>query len=267
MILSNIHTHTTFCDGKNTPEEIVLYAIDHGFDSVGFSGHVYTPLDLRYCMKDTEGYIKAVNDLRGRYKDKIGIFLGIEEDAYAACDRSRFDYIIGSCHYLKVGDEYLPIDSSLEKFKVCLEAMNGDTLLLAENYYSAFCDYLLRRRPDVIGHFDLITKFDEKDGLRFLGDRRYFDIAKKYINIALQSGAIFEVNTGAISRGYRTSPYPHEELLYEIKKADGRVTLSSDSHRADTLDFFFDEARAILKDIGFCEVQVLVDGGFVGDKI
>lgn len=266
-MLSNLHTHTTFCDGKNTPEEIVLYAIDRGFDSIGFSGHVYTPLDLRYCMKDTEGYIKAVSELRERYRDRIGIFLGIEEDAFAVCDRVRLDYIIGSCHYLKVGDNCLPIDSGIERFRMCLEAMNNDTLLFAESYYSAFCDYLLRRRPNIIGHFDLITKFDEKNGLRFLGDRQYFDIAKKYVKVALQCGAVFEVNTGAISRGYRTSPYPHEELLYEIKRAGGKVTISSDSHRVDTLDFYFNETRSILKDIGFREVQILTEGGFVDDKI
>lgn len=267
MILSNLHTHTPFCDGKSSAEETVLSAICRGFDSVGFSGHGYTPFDLRYCMRDTEGYISEVNDLRRRYRDKIKIFLGIEEDAFSPCERRRFDYVIGSCHYLKVGERYLPIDSSPEYFKKCLEAFEYDTLRLAESYYCVFCDYLLRRKPDIIGHFDLITKFDEKDGMRFLGDRRYLDIAKKYVKVALKSGAIFEVNTGAISRGYRTSPYPHEELLYEIKKADGRVTLSSDSHSAETLDFFFDEARAILKEVGFEKVQVLTDGGFVGDKI
>ncbi len=30
-ILQNLHTHTCFCDGKDTPEEIVLTAIETGF--------------------------------------------------------------------------------------------------------------------------------------------------------------------------------------------------------------------------------------------
>lgn len=53
-MLANFHTHSTFCDGKNTPEEIVLAALEKGFVSIGFSSHGYTPYDLRYCMKDTE---------------------------------------------------------------------------------------------------------------------------------------------------------------------------------------------------------------------
>ena len=37
----NLHTHSTFDDGKNTIEETVLSAIEKGFDSIGFSGHAY----------------------------------------------------------------------------------------------------------------------------------------------------------------------------------------------------------------------------------
>ena len=29
----DLHMHTTFCDGKNTPEEMVLSAIDKGLET------------------------------------------------------------------------------------------------------------------------------------------------------------------------------------------------------------------------------------------
>ena len=54
-MLSNLHTHSTFCDGVNTPEEIVKSAVERGFSSVGFSGHGYTDFDLCYCMKNPAG--------------------------------------------------------------------------------------------------------------------------------------------------------------------------------------------------------------------
>ena len=50
MILSNFHTHTSFCDGKNTPEELVLYAIEQGCAELGFSGHSYVDFDKESCM-------------------------------------------------------------------------------------------------------------------------------------------------------------------------------------------------------------------------
>ena len=40
--LQNLHTHTTYCDGRDTPVEMIESAIAQGFDSIGFSGHSYT---------------------------------------------------------------------------------------------------------------------------------------------------------------------------------------------------------------------------------
>ena len=61
----NLHSHTTFCDGKNSAEEMVVSAIDHGFDVFGFSGHSYTPFDESYCMSlsGTVEYRKEIERL------------------------------------------------------------------------------------------------------------------------------------------------------------------------------------------------------------
>ena len=160
-MLANFHTHTVFCDGKNTPEEIVISAIEKGFRTIGFSGHGYTPFDLRYCMKDTDGYVAEISRLKMAYGKDIEILLGVEEDAFSPVDRDRFDYIIGSSHYVRVEEEYLPVDSGVDYFKKCLDAFGGDAIRFAEAYYGAFCDYIKARRPDIIGHFDLVTKYDD----------------------------------------------------------------------------------------------------------
>lgn len=261
-MLCNYHTHTIYCDGKNTPEEVVVAAIQKGFYSIGFSGHAYTSYDLSYCMKDTLGYINEINNLKKKYADKIQIYLGIEEDSAEYVNRSNFDYILGSCHYLHIGDNHYPIDSDYDGFKECLKVFDNDVIKLSEHYYSHFVNYISNRKPDIVGHFDLITKFDEVDEMLFLNNPQYIKIAQKYMEIASQNDVIFEVNTGAISRGYRTTPYPQEELLYILKKNNGKVILSSDSHSADTLDFYFEESQKILRDAGFDHVYELDKGIF-----
>ena len=261
--LSNFHTHTTFCDGKDTPETVVLAAIDKGFTELGFSGHGYTPYDSRYCMKDTGSYIAEIKRLKREYRGKINIFLGTEEDAFSPVDRARYDYVIGSCHYYRIGNEYLPIDSGIDYFNKCLDAFGHDLVRMAEVYYSEFTSYLKNRRPDIIGHFDLITKYDELAEPYFLGTPEYTKIAEKYTLVALGCGSIFEVNTGAISRGYRSNPYPAENLLHILKKNDAKIILSADSHRADTIDYYFNEARRYLYDIGFRTAYTLSDNGFL----
>ena len=122
---------------------------------------------------------------------------------------------------------------------------------------------MLSRKPDVIGHFDLITKFDEKAESIFLENKEYRTIANGYIRLAARAECLFEVNTGAMSRGYRTSPYPSEELLHTLKREGGRVILTSDSHHADTLDFAFDEAKHLVRSVGFEHAYALYNGEFV----
>lgn len=262
-MIANFHTHTVFCDGKNTPEEIILSAIKKGFSAIGFSGHGYTDFDLRYCMKDSCGYIAQVSKLKEKYKNDIEIYLGVEEDAFSPVDRSKFDYIIGSSHYFHINNQYYPIDSNYDYFKKCLEAFNYDIIQLSEVYYNSFCDYIKSRKPDIIGHFDLITKFDELDSPLFLNNTEYNRIAERYIAEAAKSECIFEVNTGAIARNLRSTPYPNENLLYVLKKLNARLILSSDSHNIDTLDFGFDEVKKYLKSIGFSHLFTIHNGEFV----
>ena len=74
--------HTTYCDGNDSPEEMILAAVDMGLDAVGLSGHSYTWFDESYCMsrEGTERYIAEVRELRQKYRDRIRVLLGVELD-------------------------------------------------------------------------------------------------------------------------------------------------------------------------------------------
>lgn len=90
----------------------------------------------------------------------------------------------------------------------------------------------------------------------------YCRLAERYLTEAAKSGCIFEVNTGAISRGWRTAPYPQENLLYALKKLNAPIMINADSHHADTIDCHFAETRDLLRDIGFVKTVVLYDNEF-----
>jgi histidinol-phosphatase (PHP family) len=261
-MLSNLHTHTTFCDGKSTAEETVLEAIKKGFVSLGFSGHGYTAFELTSCMKDEKAYIREIERLKELYKDKIEIYLGTEEDSFAPVDRSKYEYIIGSSHFLKHNGKILPIDLRIECMSECLTAFGGDISAISESYYGSFASYIKSRRPDVVGHFDLLTKYDEKIGPYFLGNPTHDKIAEHFISELGKDGFLFEINTGAIARGYRTTPYPTENLLYKLKNSGSPITLTSDCHNAEYLDCHFKEAKELLRDVGFKEIVILCNRKF-----
>ena len=112
MILSDIHVHTTYCDGKSTVEEIVKKAISMNMTSIGFSSHENVTFDPLYCMtvEGTQKYIDDVNSAKEKYKDKIQIYLGTEKDYLGTPYDYNFDYTIGSVHYFKIGDKYYSYD-------------------------------------------------------------------------------------------------------------------------------------------------------------
>lgn len=266
-MLANYHTHTVFCDGKDTAEEFVAAAINKGFSALGFSGHAPVSFDDSYCMKDVSGYIAEINRLKEKYKKDIEIYLGIEEDCSQLCDRSLFEYVIGSCHYIKIGGRYYSIDGSCEEYDSILQMFQNDPVKLAEEYYKGFCDYITARKPDIVGHFDLLTKFEEKGKSVLFSSKEYNRVAEKYLEYAAKSDCVFEVNTGAIARGYRTSPYPAENLLYVLKKNNSRVIISSDCHSKDFLDCNFKETELLLKDIGFEYIYSFLNNEFVKEKL
>ena len=133
-MLTNFHTHTVFCDGKNTPEEMVLSAIEKGFTALGFSGHGLTSFDPGYCLRDTAGYRAEILRLKECYKDRITIYLGAEEDCLEPVDRSQYEYIIGSSHYVQVGEKIWSVDGKRETFQQLLALFDGEPALIVTRY-------------------------------------------------------------------------------------------------------------------------------------
>ena len=241
----NLHTHTCFCDGKDTPREIVLAALDQGLETLGFSGHSNTPFCLESSMTQAgeTHYRKEILSLKEEFGDRICILLGIEQDFYSNPISKAYDYVIGSVHFLLEDGEYCAVDYSPERFsQIVKEHYRGDVYRFASAYYETVAQVVDRTGCDVVGHFDLITKFNE--GNRFFdeSDPRYLGPALDALDALLQKDVVFEINTGAMSRGYRRTPYPSPIFLHRIAEKRGRVTLSSDAHAKENLLYGFDEA-------------------------
>ena len=238
MERKDLHIHTVFSDGENTPEEMVLAAIEARLDTIGFSDHSYTAFDESWCMKKKKisAYRNEIARLRDKYRDKITIMCGIEQDYYSEEPTAGYDYVIGSVHYLKIGDNYVPVDESAEILIDAAEKyFGGDMYALADVYYSTVSDVVQKTGADIIGHFDLITKFNEQTKLLDENDPRYRASWRRTADELLKTGVPFEINTGAMSRGYRTSPYPSAEIQDYILAKGGKLVLSSDSHSACAL--------------------------------
>ena len=262
MILSNLHTHTVFSDGKQTPRENVEAALARGFASIGISDHGYTHFDLRYCMKKeaVDTYIETLRALKEEYAGRIEVYLGLEYDGYTDLEkRERFDYLIGDCHYVKTSGGYFSVDHCFEGHTaLCNDWFDGDYIAFAKAYYEGYTERMLAVRPEVLGHFDLVTKF----GMIDEASPVYLGYAKEALVACLSVTPFVELNTGLIARGYRTVTCPAPYLWKEVVAHGGKFVLASDSHDIANLDFYFKECAALLKQNGIRSVAVLKNGAF-----
>lgn len=252
MTESNFHTHTSFCDGNDTPEELIKKALEKGCKKIGFSGHSYTAFDESYCMsrEGTELYKKEIRALKEKYSGQIEILLGVEQDYFSKEDTSEYDYVIGSVHYVKKDGLFFPIDLDKESFvKTVNEHYGGDFYALSEDYYALLSEIYEKTKCDIIGHFDLVTKYNEKNNLFDTRNERYINAAYKAIDALCGTGALIEINTGAIARGLREEPYPEELLREYMNKKGFKFIKSSDCHNKEKLLFGFEK-------IGFGKLEM-----------
>ena len=262
MIKTNFHTHTIYCDGKDTPEALVLSAIEKGFSAIGFSGHSYFEIDKSYSMnaESEKLYFSDISSLKDKYKDKIEIFCGIEQDFYSAPSMYQYDYKIGSVHNICKDGEYLIVDGSIAELNDILNRYYGGEFdLFAKDYFSTVCDVVEKTRADIIGHFDLILKNQER--VNYTPTSRFYSYAEEAVHKLLVSNKPFEINTGAMARGYRKEPYPDYRILKMIYEGGGSIIFSSDCHEKKWLDFGFEHAQRLALDVGFEKQAIVTKNG------
>ena len=264
--------HSTWDDGKCSIEEMILASKAAGLKSIGFSVHCPMPFENTWeCPKERLGdYIAEVRVMQAKYAGITDVYLGIEWDATAQdLDLSLYDYVIGSVHEIPVpGGGTRSADSNPETTQSYIrDCFGGDADAAAEAYFAELAKVAEKPETDIVGHFDLLTKFDEQHHFFDENSPRYQKAARAAMEGLVKAGKIFEVNTGAISRGYRTTPYPSAQWLKLLHKMGGKVTVSADAHHTSGVTCAFDLAEQMIRDAGFEEIWVLEGKEFVPMKI
>lgn len=249
---SNLHTHTIYCDGIDTPRELVEAAIELGFDTLGFSGHSYMAWGEGWCMsrESAELYRAEIQRLKREYAGRLNILCGIEQDYYSDTPADGYDYVIGSVHGVLRDGEYLSVDESYEAFcRNVAGHYGGDAYAFIEDYYELVSGVVEKTNADIIGHIDLVTKFNRGGELFDRRHPRYIAASRAAALALVKTGKPFEINTGAMARGLADTPYPAAELMRFIYESGGDFIVTSDCHDKRRLDFGFDVAYALYDEL------------------
>ena len=263
---SSVHCHSTMCDGKNTLQEMASAACAQGLTTLGFTGHSYTQRDREYCMSPsrTAQYKATIAKLKTEYKGKVDILCGIEWDLLSEDKRTGYDYWIGSAHHLygKNTGKYYEIDFRPQDLHDCIyDDFDGDPLAAVEAYF-AEVEKVAAMGPDILAHIDLIKKLNAEGEFFEEESPRYKAAALKALNTAKENGCLLEVNTGAISRGYRDTPYPAVFLLREWRGMGGQIILTADAHSPETVVYGYGQEAELARAAGFRECVLLTGRGW-----
>ena len=258
-----------FCrHAKDSLAEVVEAAVAQGFTHYGLSEHAprfrqqdllsdeldLTPEDLQRTF---ERYRLTAIELRDAYADRLEIFVGFETERLppgawrqrmSELRASGFDYIVGSVHDF----EGRWLDVSPEETRRAAEAAGGhEPLQLA--YFDAVADLVTALRPEVVGHLDLVRKF-EPPGFAF--SAKVMQRAEQLLAVIRDAGGVLDVNCGGWRRGYGPV-YPLPEILQLARRMGLGVTLGDDSHSVATVGVGLDACVAAIAEAGYKEAQRL----------
>ncbi|KAJ2719212.1 hypothetical protein GGI07_005351 [Coemansia sp. Benny D115] len=271
----SFHTHSgQFCrHASGNLEDVVKAAVARRMAVLGLSEHVprsrtqdlypeeadMTPGDLHAAFA---AYVAEARRLQAKYAGQIDIVIGAETELITDATlaevqqlRAQYslDYLVGSLHHI----DGMPLDFSAELYDDLVRHFGGDRERMFARYFDQQLELLQQLKPEVVGHFDLVRIFhprDQPDPLLTSPEVRRR--ALRNIDYAVGYGAVFEINSRAWKKGLRDA-YPQRDLLLEIIRRGGRVTISDDSHGAGDVCMFYDRLLAYLREMGIERLHYL----------
>jgi len=241
--------HTTFSDGRSSPDDYVGPAAAAGLCEIGFSEHLslfngkqdgcMNPDTVSVYTEYIEKLKKNMSGIIVRTGLEVDFISGMEKEIKVFLGGVNLDYRIGSVHYL--GEK--TVDHGPEFY----EGKNIDKLY--EYYFEQVMAAASSGLFDIIGHCDLIRIY----GFKPESDPEplYRKLAKclKKNNVAL------ELNTNGRNRPIADF-YPDRRFLHIFREEDVPVCVNSDAHMPARVGQYFDEAYELLRYTGFTEMAV-----------
>ena len=219
-----------------------------GFDVFGFSSHAMLPdsLDFTLSAKTIPEYVSKIRAVAAEYAGRMEIRCGVEADyvpGRSVPDRSAYaayglDYIIGSVHFVCAPDGALvPVDHTPELLsRGVAEHFGGSAEAFVRAYFAAEREMAGRFDFDIVGHPDLVRKFNVRHPFFDEGARWYLDEVERTAEALALSGKTVEVNVGAISRGWLDDAYPSEGFRKLLAGRGVRLVYASDAHSVAGVD-------------------------------
>lgn len=258
MIGADLHMHTFYSHGKNSPQEMLAAAEKKGLAIIGFTEHSPRPEGYNYTREYRDKltrlfpeYIREVSGLRARPSPSCEVLLGLEMDwfpaerdfAARACKAYDYDYLIGSVHFL----DHWGFDD-LEK--PWLEAGEAQKRAWYEEYFLNWLSMLESGLFQIAAHPDLIKIFSVQNFREWLERPQSQALVHKCLRALKASGMAMEISSAGMRKACGEF-YPCPAIMRMAKELGLYVSLASDAHSAEDVASLFPELAAYAKQFGF----------------
>lgn len=245
MTIYELHNHTTFSDGKGSPEQMIEKAIELGYKTIGITDHICNAADghktahFHISFAELPDYANTLNTLKEKYRSKINLLWSVELDyynysympIYNELKKYRPDYYLGSVHSLNNG---------INPWSDFSDFTDDEFTEFAVNMVKKDIDFVKTGTLDILGHFDAF-KF-------YHGIKDESVLYPLYDELALalkENNTALEFNTG-YGKEFVFDPY----IFEKCKEYNIKVMLGSDAHEIDDLSRNFEEAVKYLATAG-----------------
>lgn len=261
MINTDLHLHTCYSHGCNTPFEMHAAACARKLKLIGFSEHSPRPEGYDYTHEYREhltrhfpDYISQVMALKksaAQNPDSCQVLLGMEMDwlpmeeefVRKSCSAHDYDYLIGSVHFL--GD--WGFDDSRELWKNAAQEE-------CEQFYAAYFRHWLSMLKSglfqIAAHPDLIKIYSvEKFHIWMKGEN-----ARKQVQECLlalkKSGMAMEVSSAGLRKDCKEI-YPCPAIMEMAARLDLPISFASDAHNSGDVGADFASLAQYASGFGF----------------
>ena len=268
----NYHTHTHYCDGKENMRFFVEKAIQSQFVHLGFSAHA--PISEYYDFTLTEAeipaYLKEIDILQNTYP-QIKIFKGLECDYIPGITKDfsyykthfDLDYIIGGVHLVKVpnsndvwfidGPKRETFDTGIARF------FNHNIKRAVTCFWEQTFEMIETQEFDIVAHIDKI-KMHNQDRFFKEDEEWYLKLVDHAIELIVKKQVIVEINSRGLYRMRCKSFYPSDYIIEKLAKTKVPMIISSDAHKAEELELYFEEAQKKLRSFAIHSLAILENG-------
>ena len=272
MRWTNYHSHCYYCDGSAQPAAYVTEAIRQGFRAYGFSSHAPVPFATTWSMKQENlaAYLAEINRLKEQHQAQIQLYTGLEVDFMpgvvgprSAARQLPLDYTVGSVHFVEAFPDGQPweIDGAAAIFRDGLnQIFHGDIRAAVTRYYELTRRMVTEQCPTIIGHLDKIKMQNTAADLFSEEADWYQQEILATLAVIATSPAVVEVNTRGLYKNRTADVYPSRWVLAQMQQRNIPVTISSDAHQPAEIAGYFEHAARVLAEVGYQNINVLIDG-------